>query len=74
MEAAAAVEIAVLAGDTDPRSFDACLPIASRLVALLTGLLLSSGRLRRPRAYAKDARVWDNHCANSASSTSLSTC
>ena len=38
MEAAAAVEIAVLAGDTDPASFDVCLPIAGRLVALLTGL------------------------------------
>ena len=38
MEAAAAVEIAVLARDADERSFDACLAIANRLVALLTGL------------------------------------
>jgi len=38
MEAAAAVEIAVLAGDAGEKSFDACLPLADRLVALLTGL------------------------------------
>jgi len=38
MEAAAGVEIATLAGDSDPAAFDACLPIADRLVALLTGL------------------------------------
>jgi four helix bundle protein len=38
MEAAAAVEIAVLAGDAEPAAYEACLPIASRLFALLTGL------------------------------------
>jgi four helix bundle protein len=38
MEAAAAVEIAVLAGDSEPAAYDACLPLADRLVALLTGL------------------------------------
>jgi len=38
MEAAAAVEIAVLAGDADASSLDVCLPIADRLMALLTGL------------------------------------
>lgn len=38
MEAAAAVEIAALAGDAEPGAFDACLPIADKLVALLTGL------------------------------------
>jgi four helix bundle protein len=38
MEAAAAVEIAALAGDADGAAFDACLPVADRLVALLTGL------------------------------------
>ena len=38
MEAAAAVEIAVLAGDADSSSLDVCLPIADRLMALLTGL------------------------------------
>jgi len=38
MEAAAAVEIAVLAGDADADAFGACLPVADRLVALLTGL------------------------------------
>jgi four helix bundle protein len=38
MEAAAAVEIAVLAGDAAEGAFDACLPIADRLAALLTGL------------------------------------
>jgi len=38
MEAAAAVEIAVVAGDSVPAAFQACLPIADRLVALLTGL------------------------------------
>ena len=38
MEAAAAVEIAVFAGDADGHAFDACLAIADRLVALLTGL------------------------------------
>jgi four helix bundle protein len=38
MEAAAGVEIAVLAGDADARSFEECLPVADRLVALLTGL------------------------------------
>jgi len=37
-EAAAAVEIAVLAGDAHDAAFDARLPIADRLVALLTGL------------------------------------
>jgi four helix bundle protein len=38
MEAAAGVEIAVLAGDADAASLDACLPVADRLMALLTGL------------------------------------
>jgi hypothetical protein len=38
MEAAAAVEIAVLAGDASMAAFEACLPIADRLAALLTGL------------------------------------
>jgi len=38
MEAVAAVEIAAVAGDTAPSSLDACLPLADRLVALLTGL------------------------------------
>jgi four helix bundle protein len=38
MEATAAVEIAVLAGDAEPASLEVCLPIADRLVALLTGL------------------------------------
>ncbi len=38
MEAAAGVEIAVLAGDAHGAAFEACLPIADRLVALLTGL------------------------------------
>jgi four helix bundle protein len=38
MEAAAGLEIAVLAGDADASSLDACLPIADRLMALLTGL------------------------------------
>jgi four helix bundle protein len=38
MEAAAAVEIAVLAGDAEPAAYEACLPVASRLFALLTGL------------------------------------
>ena len=38
MEAAAGVEIAVLAGDANPAAYEACLPIADRLVALLTGL------------------------------------
>jgi len=38
MEAAAAVEIAVLAGDAQLAAYEACLPIADRLVALLTGL------------------------------------
>jgi four helix bundle protein len=38
LEAAAAVEIAVLAGDAERGAFEACLPVASRLVALLTGL------------------------------------
>ncbi|TMH54677.1 MAG: four helix bundle protein [Betaproteobacteria bacterium] len=38
MEAAAAVEIAVLAGDAGDDALDSLLPIADRLVALLTGL------------------------------------
>jgi len=38
MEAAAGVEIASIAGDSDPAAFEDCLPIADRLVALLTGL------------------------------------
>jgi four helix bundle protein len=38
MEAAAGVEIAALAGDAAEGAFDACLPIADRLVALLSGL------------------------------------
>lgn len=38
MEAAAAVEIAALTGDAVADAFDACLPVADRLVALLTGL------------------------------------
>jgi four helix bundle protein len=38
MEASAALEIAALAGDTNPAAYDASLPIADRLVALLTGL------------------------------------
>jgi hypothetical protein len=38
MEAAAAVEIAVLAGDARAESLAAVLPIADRLMALLTGL------------------------------------
>jgi hypothetical protein len=38
MEAAAAVEIAVLAGDASSKALDACLPVADRLMALLTGL------------------------------------
>jgi four helix bundle protein len=38
MEAAAAVEIAVLAADADGDAFEVCLPIAERLVALLSGL------------------------------------
>jgi four helix bundle protein len=38
MEAAAAVEIAAIAGDALPGAFEACLPIADRLAALLTGL------------------------------------
>jgi four helix bundle protein len=38
MEAAAALEIAVVAGDAERRSLDALWPIANRLVALLSGL------------------------------------
>ena len=38
MEAAAAIEIAVVAGDASGDSLDACLRVADRLVALLTGL------------------------------------
>jgi len=38
MEAAAAVEIAVLSGDARAESLAAVLPIADRLMALLTGL------------------------------------
>jgi four helix bundle protein len=38
MEATAAVEIAVLAGDAEQGALDACLPIADQLVALLAGL------------------------------------
>ena len=38
IKAAAAVEIAVLAADADGDAFEACLPIALRLIALLTGL------------------------------------
>ena len=39
VEAAAAVEIAAAAGDADEVAAADCLPIADRLVALLTGLL-----------------------------------
>ncbi|WP_394848227.1 four helix bundle protein [Pendulispora brunnea] len=38
MEAAAAVEIAVMSADCEPSAFDACLPIADELLAVLTGL------------------------------------
>jgi len=38
IEAAAALEIAALAGDADCSAFEACLPVADRLFALLTGL------------------------------------
>ena len=38
MEATAAVEIAVLAGDAEQVALEACLPIADQLFALLTGL------------------------------------
>ncbi len=38
VEAIAAVEIAELAGDADAGATDRCLPLAERLVALLTGL------------------------------------
>lgn len=38
MEAAAALEIAVLAGDAHPASYAACLPIAGHLFAVLTRL------------------------------------
>jgi hypothetical protein len=38
MEAAAAVEIAVLAGEADDAALHAVLRIGDRLVALLTGL------------------------------------
>jgi hypothetical protein len=37
-EAAAAIEIAVLAGDTESASLERCLPVADHLIALLTGL------------------------------------
>ncbi len=37
-EAAAAVEIAALMGEADPKAAARCIHIASRLVALLTGL------------------------------------
>ncbi len=39
IEAVAAVEIAELAGDAEAGSTDRCLPIAERVVALLTGLM-----------------------------------
>ncbi len=39
IEAVAAVEIAELAGDTESGATDRCLPIAERVVALLTGLM-----------------------------------
>jgi hypothetical protein len=38
MEAAAGLEIAVLAGDAPAAALEACLPVADRLMALLTGL------------------------------------
>ena len=38
VEACAAVEIATLAGDANVGAFEACLPVAGRLYALLTGL------------------------------------
>jgi four helix bundle protein len=38
VEVSAAMEIAALAGDTSVASFEACLPVADRLYALLTGL------------------------------------
>jgi four helix bundle protein len=38
MEAAAGVEIAVLAGDASEHALEACLRVADRLMALLTGL------------------------------------
>jgi four helix bundle protein len=38
MEAAAALEIAVLAGDASTTALEAALPVADRLMALLTGL------------------------------------
>ena len=38
MEAAAAIEVAVITGDAAEGALEACLPIADRLVALLTGL------------------------------------
>jgi four helix bundle protein len=37
VEACAAMEIAALAGDARVEAFDACLPVAARLYALLTG-------------------------------------
>jgi len=39
VEAIAAVEIAAAAGDADADAAERCLPIADRLVALLTGLI-----------------------------------
>ncbi len=39
VEAAAAVEIAELAGDAADGATDRCLPLAERVVALLTGLI-----------------------------------
>jgi len=38
MEVAAALEIAVVAGDADAAAFEVCAPLAERLGALLTGL------------------------------------
>ncbi|MGH7280373.1 MAG: four helix bundle protein [Polyangiaceae bacterium] len=38
MEAAAALEIATLAGDAHPESYEACLPLAHRLFCVLTKL------------------------------------
>ncbi len=39
IEAVAAVEIAAIAGDADPEAPARCLPIANRLVALLTAFI-----------------------------------
>ncbi len=43
VEAVAAVEIAELAGDALPGSAARCIPVADRLVALLTGLIRPAG-------------------------------